>query len=260
MVSAMGGDEDQTELSELSISAETDEQVEFAFPEELWDSLEPSLGYWWVVVAVTASDTPIVLRPAEIRCMIRHEPMPRIEGSTLMYPDEGNLPVVDLGGAKQAGWQNGILPARPKTREYKRKLASQRDLSRHKKLAIQGKNPYPYMIQRIRQIAASALPKGATVLVATKGDEELLNLGEVTGWHFLRAEDGSYPGHHPESSEAAIDALERLRSEGAGYLLLPATSLWWLEHYDKFAEHLKSQYAVVAEDTESCVIYALSGR
>jgi hypothetical protein len=184
--------------------------------------------------------------------------MERIEGSSLRYPDEGNLPVVDLGGAKQAGWQNGILPARPQTREYKRKLASQRDLSYHKKLAIQGKNPYPHMIARIRRIAGSALPKGATVLVASKGDDELLKLGDVTAWHFLRTEDGSYSGHHPKSSDAAIDALERLRSSGADHLLLPATSMWWLEYYDEFAQHLNSRYTVVAEDKESCVIFALS--
>lgn len=256
LISAMGGDEELTELSELSISGETDEQVEFAFPTDLWDSLEPNLGYWWVVVAVTADDMPVALRPDEVFCLIRHESMPRIEGSTLAYPDGGNLPVVDLGGAKQAGWQNGILAARPKTREYKRKLASQRDLSRHKKLAIQGKDPYGFMLGRIRRIAASALPKGATVLVVSKGDEELLKLGDVTGWHFPREEDG----HHPATSEVAIEALEQLRAEGATHLLIPSAYMWWLEHYDGFTEHLASRYAVVAEDEESCLIYSLSGR
>jgi radical SAM protein with 4Fe4S-binding SPASM domain len=257
---ALGAEQENAEVAELCVSADAEEHVDLSFPPDVWDRMRTNLGYWWAVVAVTATEHPIGLRPSTTRCMIRHERMERIEGSTLRYPDEGNLPVVDLGGAKQAGWQNGILPARPQIREYRRKLASQRDLSHHKKLAIQGENPYPHMVARIRRLAASALPKGATVLVASKGDDELLKLGDVEAWHFLRAEDASYLGHHPENSEAAIEALERLRSAGADHLLLPATSMWWLEYYDGLAEHLDMHYAVAAEDTESCVIFALAGR
>ena len=38
------------------------------------------------------------LRSREIRCMVRNEDVARVEGSTLRYPDQGHLPVVDLGG------------------------------------------------------------------------------------------------------------------------------------------------------------------
>ena len=48
----------------------------------------------------------------EIRCLIRHEAVPRIEGSDLRYPDLGHLAAVDLGGGKRAGWSGGHAPAR----------------------------------------------------------------------------------------------------------------------------------------------------
>ena len=255
---SLGAGDDEAELAELVAGESDGEALELSLPEGLWELLGANLGYWWVVVAVDPTDTAVALRTAEIRCMIRHEAMERIAGSTLTYPDQGNLPVVDLGGAKQAGWQNGVLQARPKTRQYKKLLASQRDLSRHKRLAIEGKNPYPYLVARIRRVAASSLPRDATVLVVSKGDDELLLLGDATAWHFPRAEDGSYPGTHPESSAAAIEALELQRLAGADHLLLPAAYSWWLEHYVEFAEHLRARYPVITEDADSCTIFELS--
>ena len=44
-----------------------------------------------------SSDPSIGLCSSEIRCVIRHHPIPRIAGSGLRYPDQGLLPVVDLG-------------------------------------------------------------------------------------------------------------------------------------------------------------------
>ena len=37
--------------------------------------------------------------------MIRHEEMPRVEGSSLRYPDQGHLSPTYLGGERQVGWQ-----------------------------------------------------------------------------------------------------------------------------------------------------------
>jgi cellulose synthase/poly-beta-1,6-N-acetylglucosamine synthase-like glycosyltransferase len=37
----------------------------------------------------------------------------------------------------------------------------------------------------------------------------------------------------------------RMRARGADYLLLPATAFWWLDHYQKFREHLEARYPTV---------------
>jgi hypothetical protein len=95
------------------------------------------------------------------------------------------------------------------------------------------------------------------VLVVSKGDEELLNLGGRRAWHFPRREDGAYTGHYPADSAEAIAHLESLRHMGAGFLLLPTTASWWLEHYKEFKQYLERHYRSLWND-ESCIIYELS--
>jgi GT2 family glycosyltransferase len=112
---------------------------------------------------------------------------------------------------------------------------------------------YHGLAERIRTVVQAAVPAGATVLVVSKGDDQLLDFGDRTGWHFPRAEDGGYAGHYPPDSEAAIEHLEALRAEGGRFLVVPQCACWWLEHYDEFRRHLESHCTIVCED-ESCLI------
>lgn len=97
---------------------------------------------------------------------------------------------------------------------------------------------YGNLVERVRGEVDDLLPADARVLVVSRGDRELVRLGEREAAHFPQAEDGGYAGHHPADSEAAIAELEALRGDGAEYLLLPPPSFWWLEHYRRFASHL----------------------
>ena len=45
--------------------------------------------------------------------------------------------------------------------------------------------------------------QGSTVVVVSKGDEQLVNFAGITGWHFPRSANGQYAGHHPADSDAA---------------------------------------------------------
>lgn len=130
---------------------------------------------------------------------------------------------------------------------------------RHEALAP-SQNGYEAMVQRVQDIARTTLPAGSRVLVVSKGDYRLVDLGGCEGWHFPQTDEGVYGGFHPPDSRVAIAHLEALRGKGAGYLLIPRTGLWWLEYYDDFRRHLEGCYRVVVQAHESCVIYALRER
>jgi hypothetical protein len=118
---------------------------------------------------------------------------------------------------------------------------------------------YEQLIGGIREVVHRVVPLNATVLVASKGDNELVNLGSRPALHFPRDEDGRYSGYHPADSEAAIQELEQERADGAEYFLLPATGFWWLEFYDGFRKYIEQRYQVV-ESNQHCWIAKLSER
>jgi hypothetical protein len=116
---------------------------------------------------------------------------------------------------------------------------------------------YRRVVERIRQTVADVVPLSSTVLVVSRGDDDLLNLGGRRAWHFPQTSDGLYAGHHPADSAAAIKHLEDLRARGADVLLLPATAFWWLRHYSSFAEHLEQTYELLVRQEDACMIYSL---
>jgi hypothetical protein len=112
--------------------------------------------------------------------------------------------------------------------------------------------------ERIQSVVRKLVPQGSTILVVSKGDEELVRFEDRDGWHFPRTSAGQYGGYHPADAVAAISHLEELRASGADYLLLPSPYLWWLDHYPEFAEHLQSRYRLVTDRPDSCLVYHLN--
>jgi hypothetical protein len=98
---------------------------------------------------------------------------------------------------------------------------------------------YRRQVAHARAAAAAHVPPGARVLVISGGDDELVNLPGRRGWHFPRTEEGWHAGSHPESGADAVRQLQSLRAAGAEWLLVPAPSLWWLDSYPEFADHLR---------------------
>lgn len=116
---------------------------------------------------------------------------------------------------------------------------------------------YERVVARVREVVNLVLPIGARVLVVSKGDDELLDLNGRTALHFPQDESGVYAGYHPADSAQAVEQLERLRACGAGYLVLPSTSFWWLGHYIDFGKHLEARYRRVSAD-RYCMVYDLA--
>jgi GT2 family glycosyltransferase len=115
-------------------------------------------------------------------------------------------------------------------------------------------------VREVQRVIRRAIPEGARVLVVSKGDDDLVALDGRLGAHFPQTEGGVYAGHHPKDSDEAIAELERERTGGAQYLVIPRTSLWWLDHYAGFRQYLGTSCREVVRRDDVCVIYALGSR
>jgi hypothetical protein len=119
------------------------------------------------------------------------------------------------------------------------------------------KQRYRELVEDVHATVRACVPPGAVVLIASKGDEDLVRIDGLRVWHFPRDEWGSYAGHHPASSLEAIVHLRQLYAQGARYLVFPATSAWWLEHYRELADLLDSAHELKLANDGVCAIYEL---
>jgi hypothetical protein len=118
-----------------------------------------------------------------------------------------------------------------------------------------GRLGYRRLVERVRAAVKEGVPSGAAVLVVSRGDRDLVQLGDRDGRHFPQDPSGRYLGHHPRDSADAVAHLESLRADGAEYLVLPSTAYWWLDHYSGFADHLHGRYPRI--DSDGCAIFRL---
>jgi len=71
----------------------------FVFPKKAWKQLHTNIGYWWAAWQLTDGGKSLI-RVDKMPCVIRHESMPRLEGSKLGYDDEGHHAKLNLGADK----------------------------------------------------------------------------------------------------------------------------------------------------------------
>ncbi|MGY1703972.1 glycosyltransferase family 2 protein [Geodermatophilus sp. SYSU D00697] len=113
---------------------------------------------------------------------------------------------------------------------------------------------YAAMVEQVRAAVRAQVPPDATVLVVSKGDDELLELGGRRAMHFPQDDRGVYAGHHPADDREAVDDLQALCVRGADYIVFPETSMWWLDHYTGLKAYLESTFQEVA-DVDACRIF-----
>jgi hypothetical protein len=124
---------------------------------------------------------------------------------------------------------------------------------------------YERVVERVRNVVSTALPKGAIVLVLSdRGEEDLLQLPPCKAQDFPQNLGGSHFGYLPAGGSAEIiTQLERLRANGAQFLLVPATYNWWLDDkigYKKFKNHLEKHYKAAVREPDACIIFDLRSR
>ncbi len=115
---------------------------------------------------------------------------------------------------------------------------------------------YEGAVDSVREEVERGVPEGATALIVSRGDPELLRIGARDGRHFPSREDGRYLGRHPVDDREAIELLEAQRAAGAEYLVIPAGEAWWMRHYRGLAEQLEAHALPTLH--ESCTIYSLA--
>jgi GT2 family glycosyltransferase len=115
---------------------------------------------------------------------------------------------------------------------------------------------YEAMVDRIRTLVDEVVPASAHVLVITKGDPGLLELGRRAD-HFPQTASGDHPGFHPATGGEAVEMLGQLRLAGATHLVVPESSRWWLAHYHELAQYLAEEAHPLVE-SGACCIYAFN--
>ncbi|MGH9021984.1 MAG: glycosyltransferase, partial [Acidimicrobiia bacterium] len=116
---------------------------------------------------------------------------------------------------------------------------------------------YERMVAQVRTLLAECVPPDACLAVVARGDDQFLHMAGRSALHLPCDMSGAYSGYHPASDLAAIAQLEVARHRGAGFLVVPEASRWWLEHYRSFACHLRAWASVVA-DSDAAVVFDLA--
>jgi hypothetical protein len=219
---ALGGESDRLRTFGVECVPEGARVLRLSFPEDAWQEMEPDIGYWWAAFAETADGSWVGMqRP---HCLVRHQALPRMPRSRLHYPSpNGEVATESVARA------TGFLKAE-----------------------------YEALIERVRSAVSGAVPAGSICAIATKGDDRFLDLEGSAGWHFPRGEDGEYAGYNPPDGRWAVAHLEELRAAGADYVVIPATSFWWREHYAELAAYLSNSGTPVLEERDTCLIVGLA--
>jgi glycosyltransferase involved in cell wall biosynthesis len=94
----------------------------------------------------------------------------------------------------------------------------------------------------------------ARIATATKWDPTLLRLSRRHGVQF--PDRRQMPDGYPRSDPEVIAHLELLRRRGVTHLVFLQSTLWWLDHYPDFAEHLHQRHRLLHTDAD-CVVWQL---
>jgi radical SAM protein with 4Fe4S-binding SPASM domain len=255
-----GSGGDRVEQVKLGRARREGDAFEIALPADVWETLETNVGWWWVLYAISGDAGESHLRSGEVRCFVRHEAIPRIEGSTLRYPDQGHLSPTYLGGERQVGWQKReIPPPRPALRQKGAPNRVRHTNGKRPESQRNGVVPgeYAEIVAELAKAIRRVVPTGGRVLVVSRGDRAVARMRSRETWHFPCESDGQWVGFHPPDSNWAIEHLEERRADGAQFLAFPSTAFWWLEDYRRFAAYLDEHYAVAAEHQARYLIYDL---
>lgn len=116
---------------------------------------------------------------------------------------------------------------------------------------------HDYLVGQVRAVVDSIVPADARVLVVSKGDPTLVDLGARSVSHFPQGGATGAASDTPADSAAAIAELEELRQKGAQFLVMPKTVSWWFDKYQEFTQHLETHYRAIVRQKHVCHVFDL---
>jgi hypothetical protein len=140
------------------------------------------------------------------------------------------------------------------TKQLLAALADQVGSSRHAtrlKEAASVEPLYEEVLARLAKRIRRVTPKDAQVATVTKWDPTLLWLSRRRGVQF--PDRRQLPNGYPQDAQAVIEHLEHLRSTGVTHLAFTYATVWWLDFYTAFGEHLADRYRLVHRDEDGLV-------
>ena len=108
-------------------------------------------------------------------------------------------------------------------------------------------------LRKAREEIIALIPEDVPFVLV---DEEQLRhtLPHARAWPFLE-KDGCYWGP-PADGSTAVRELERMRTEGAQFIVFVWSTRWWLEHYPELQRCLDTQFRCVREN-ECVAVFSL---
>ncbi len=116
---------------------------------------------------------------------------------------------------------------------------------------------YDKSLEALFALAAQHIAPEDIALIVSKGDQQLTGWHGWRGWHFPQTATGEYAGYHPANCAEAISHLEALRRRGARWLVVPLSSLWWLDHYHEFHRELLARHQLIDSSAVAGKIFRL---
>lgn len=107
-------------------------------------------------------------------------------------------------------------------------------------------------LSAVEQAVRFTVPFFGTAAVITNDNAELPDMEGRKTWKL------DVGGEETDIGSAAAGAcVERMRSEGCEYLVIPSSAYWWLERHPDFTKYLTDDFRRIGLDDEACVIYSL---
>jgi hypothetical protein len=115
-----------------------------------------------------------------------------------------------------------------------------------------------YQLERdLRRLLDENVPSGSEILLASDGCPTGLAIKGYKYRHFTQDEDERRFRWREVDSPTLINRLEAWVQNGAEFLVIPNSSLWWLQLQD-FREHLDGQYQRLGGRKDFGVLYRLA--
>lgn len=92
----------------------------------------------------------------------------------------------------------------------------------------------------------SLLPEDATFILVDEGNFTGMDFSRRRPIPFLQRE-GRYWGP-PANDDDAIRALEKMRQQGAGFMVVGWPAFWWLGYYTEWSQYIRSRFICVEEN------------